>query len=307
MSIMVILCGLPTESPLDYISTALENLNKPFEVFCPTNLEEFYLYYEIINGKIEGEVSFSGLSVDLRDITGVYNRMVDFSLSPNYRNLDITSEKYLKLRSSTTTFLNWLSITNAKVLNHNKNMISNSSKPYQMMLIKNSGFRIPESCVTNQTEVIEKFRAVYTNVIYKSASGVRSIVKKLDGDIISSNINSCPVLFQECLVGINYRVHVIGNELFATKILSKAVDYRYATTEENCDLQAVFLPKNIEKKCINLSKNLNLPFCGIDLMKTKNNDWYCFEVNPSPGFTFYENQTKQPISKAVAKYLSNFN
>ena len=37
---------------------------------------------------------------------------------------------------------------------------------------------------------------------------------------------------------------------------------------------------------------------------TPENYVYCFEVNPSPAFSYYESQTGQPISCAVADYLS---
>jgi hypothetical protein len=30
----------------------------------------------------------------------------------------------------------------------------------------------------------------------------------------------------------------------------------------------------------------------------------CFEVNPSPGFSYYEGHTGQPISAAIARYLA---
>ena len=45
-------------------------------------------------------------------------------------------------------------------------------------------------------------------------------------------------------------------------------------------------------------------FAGIDLKITPENHVYCFEVNPSPAFSYYESQTGQAISTAVADYLS---
>ena len=44
-------------------------------------------------------------------------------------------------------------------------------------------------------------------------------------------------------------------------------------------------------------------FTGIDLKETPDGEYYCFEVNPSPGFLFYEQGTGQPISKALADLL----
>ena len=48
---------------------------------------------------------------------------------------------------------------------------------------------------------------------------------------------------------------------------------------------------------------LGLVLSGIDLRRTPAGDYYCFEVNPSPGFIFYERATGQPISEAVALLL----
>jgi glutathione synthase/RimK-type ligase-like ATP-grasp enzyme len=48
-----------------------------------------------------------------------------------------------------------------------------------------------------------------------------------------------------------------------------------------------------------------LPFAGIDLRRRGGDGaWVCFEVNPSPGFSFYESRTGQPIARAVARYLA---
>jgi glutathione synthase/RimK-type ligase-like ATP-grasp enzyme len=57
--------------------------------------------------------------------------------------------------------------------------------------------------------------------------------------------------------------------------------------------------------CVNLAAGLGLAFAGIDLKITPDHAGvYCFEVNPSPAFSYYESQTGQPISRAVADYLS---
>jgi glutathione synthase/RimK-type ligase-like ATP-grasp enzyme len=56
-------------------------------------------------------------------------------------------------------------------------------------------------------------------------------------------------------------------------------------------------------KVIALSASLGLAFTGIDLKLTAAGDVFCFEANPSPGFTYFEAATGQPIAAAVADYL----
>ncbi len=48
---------------------------------------------------------------------------------------------------------------------------------------------------------------------------------------------------------------------------------------------------------------MGLLVAGIDLRLTPDDEWYCFEVNPSPGFTFYEDAGGQPIAAAIAGLL----
>jgi glutathione synthase/RimK-type ligase-like ATP-grasp enzyme len=48
---------------------------------------------------------------------------------------------------------------------------------------------------------------------------------------------------------------------------------------------------------------LGLAFAGIDLKITPEKHVYCFEVNPSPAFSYYQSNTGQPIADAVAAYL----
>jgi hypothetical protein len=43
---------------------------------------------------------------------------------------------------------------------------------------------------------------------------------------------------------------------------------------------------------------------GIDLRRSAQGEWICFEVNPSPGFTFYDAEDDEPIARAVARLLT---
>jgi D-alanine-D-alanine ligase-like ATP-grasp enzyme len=49
---------------------------------------------------------------------------------------------------------------------------------------------------------------------------------------------------------------------------------------------------------------LGLLVAGIDMRCCADGRWVCFEVNPSPGFSFYEAATGQPIAAAIADLLA---
>jgi glutathione synthase/RimK-type ligase-like ATP-grasp enzyme len=143
-------------------------------------------------------------------------------------------------------------------------------------------------------------------VIYKSVSSVRSIVRRLaDEDLPRlESVAHCPTQFQEWVEGVDIRVHTVGEEVFATELVSDASDYRYASRSgDSLTARAIEIPPEIASACVALAKSVGLMVSGIDLRRTPDDRYYCFEMNPSPGFLFYERATGQPISAAVAKLL----
>jgi glutathione synthase/RimK-type ligase-like ATP-grasp enzyme len=186
-------------------------------------------------------------------------------------------------------------------------MGSNISKPYQAQWITRVGFHIPPTLVTNDPEAVRSFLEAHGKLIYKSTSSVRSIVQELDETRFKDLYRTryLPTQFQAFVPGVNIRVHVVGDTVFASEILSEALDYRYADRDgHEVSMVSMVLPTEIEARCRALSQALGLPLCGIDLKRTPSGSYYCFEVNPSPAYSYYEEQTGQPISFAIVNYLN---
>jgi glutathione synthase/RimK-type ligase-like ATP-grasp enzyme len=186
-------------------------------------------------------------------------------------------------------------------------MASNSSKPYQYAQIRSVGFAVPDTLITTSAEAASEFVAQHGSVIYKSVSGVRSIVGELrEGDIARlSEVRWRPTQLQERIAGVDVRVHVVGEELFACEVRSEAVDYRYAhLTGLSAQLTRSQLPDDGAGRCLALARATQLPLAGIDLRRTDEGEWYSFEINPSPGLTYYQNATGLPIDAAITKLLA---
>jgi glutathione synthase/RimK-type ligase-like ATP-grasp enzyme len=143
-------------------------------------------------------------------------------------------------------------------------------------------------------------------VIYKSLSGIRSIVRRVQPEQVARLplLRNGPAQFQSFIPGENVRVHTVGDQLFATRVHSETVDYRYASREgKNVEMEPTSLPPVVAESCLRLARELDLLLTGIDLKETPDGDYYCFEVNPCPGFLYYEKYTRQPISTALASLL----
>ncbi len=192
------------------------------------------------------------------------------------------------------------------VVNRVSAMGSNASKPFQQRLLAELGFAVPPTLVSNDPQEVLAFEAEQGPLIYKSASGVRSIVRELDAGAKRrlGLLRHCPTLFQKRLRGSNVRVHVVGQEVYATEIDAEAVDYRYASRQgADALLRPTTLEARTRERCLRASQILGLPLVGLDLMLADDGRTYCFEANPSPGYSFFEDATGQDISGALARLL----
>lgn len=304
---MILLCGIRSESPLEMVSDALTEMGIPYLFFNQRHFGTTKIEFEIFQGRITGMLKMESNHYPLESFTGVYTRLMDEQMLPEFRKLSANSPEKIRCRNLHDALLRWMEITPARVINRCGPMGSNSSKPFQAQLIVRLGFRVPKTLITNDPEMVRSFFREEGRLIYKSISGMRSIVKELSIDdlIRLDHIRWCPTQFQEYVEGVNVRVHIVSNEVFPTQILSEAIDYRYAGQQgSTAELTKVKLNNTVEEKCILLAKALNLPFAGIDLKIRPDGEVYCFEVNPSPGFSYYEKNTGQMISRAVARYLN---
>jgi glutathione synthase/RimK-type ligase-like ATP-grasp enzyme len=200
----------------------------------------------------------------------------------------------------------WSEITPAFVVNRCEAMASNSSKPYQLELIRDLGWSVPDTLITTDPDAARTFWGRHGEVVYKSVSGVRSRISRLRPEHLDRflDIASCPTQFQQYIAGTDVRVHVVGEEVFACEVVSAADDYRYAI-DDDPEVHACSLPQALEDKCRELASALRLPLAGIDLRRTRQDQWFCFEVNPSPAFTYYEGAAGQPIAHSIARLLAN--
>jgi glutathione synthase/RimK-type ligase-like ATP-grasp enzyme len=242
--------------------------------------------------------------VDLSNATGAYVRLLDYSQLPEF--LRGSPLERMRMEAWHAILNDWLEIADLEVMNRLRPSNSNMSKPYQAQLIARCGIETPKTLVTNQPEEVRAFISRHGRVVFKSISAHRSIVKELTPDLEErlDRLYCLPTQFQELIEGDDVRVHVVGEKLFATLIRSDVVDYRYAANDNGkAEYCAIKLPGNIEQKCFALSRHLGLPLCGIDFKHTDAGRYVCLEVNPSPAFSCFEEQTQQPVAEAIACYL----
>lgn len=303
---MILICGGLADEVTELVCARLEACGYPYRLLDLARFPDEYRFTaRWTDSGPEGSIATGNWRLDLDEITGVYARFLGPDDRPPQPGVDPDEARALRTEGD-LSLMALVEDLACPVVNRVNSGLSNNSKPYQALMISRTGFRVPTTLVTSDPGAVRAFLAEHGDVIFKSASGVRSIVRRVgDGEIARLDLlRDGPAQFQAFVPGRNVRVHTVGEQIFATAVESDAVDYRYAHLDgKTTRLEPVDLPPAVGEACLRLARTFDLLFAGIDLKQTPSGEFYCFEVNPSPGFLYYERHTGQPISTAVAELL----
>lgn len=293
---MILLYGDPDDPPLLAVARELAACGAEHYFF-----HDFQRLAVSVAGDVTGRFTCNSEDHALEKVTGVYLRP-----PRRFQSSLATEEPGDGVRSMTAAFHAWTEVTTARVANRYSTMATNTSKPYQLRLIAQAGFLVPPTIVTTSPDEVLRFWERHGEIVYKSASGIRSRVERFGINHLArlSAVTACPTQFQRWIEGVDVRVHVIGRKTFATEVAGETDDYRYPRGGPPPQMRAITLPPYVAARCIELAASMQLIVAGVDLRVDRQGCWYCFEINPSPAFTYYADETGQPVAVAVARFLA---
>ncbi|HXE72962.1 MAG TPA: alpha-L-glutamate ligase [Candidatus Nitrosotenuis sp.] len=298
---MILVLGPQDDPMVRAVYGRLEERGRP-ALFLPNHLLPGSVPFHFRLPGWQGAFELPEGPLPLGDISAVYHRLgfTDFQAGA-----DFTPEETRYVTGECLAALNGLLNTlPALVVNRPVASGSNASKPYQVALVERFGFRVPRTLVTNLPESARQFyESLGGEVVYKSISYSRSIVQRMKPEDLErlDTLRHCPVQLQERVEGTDVRVHVVGEAaVFASLIRTEASDYRY---DRSSEIEPWDLGPDLEERCRQATRALGLTLSGIDLRLSPEGEAWCFEVNPSPAFTWYEERTGQPITDALCDVL----
>jgi len=201
-----------------------------------------------------------------------------------------------------------LLFASCSVINRPSKAFSNYSKAYQLGLLAAVGFDVPRTLVTNIPEEALRFHEECEGrTIFKGASNVMSFAQVWKAEHFERVrlLPSCPTQFQEFVAGADYRVHIVGEEAFVTRLEASNEDYRRSALADGEQIKAepAELPYEVIERCIRLTHQLGLIVGGIDFKEAADGRLVALELNPYPQFTFYEGRSGQRITQAIVAHL----
>ena len=189
------------------------------------------------------------------------------------------------------------------------------SKPYQLFAAAKCGFKVPATLATNDVNHIHKnfpeflvIKSLDTVLLRDGKDCLFTYTSIMSGqDLTEIDVRTAPLLAQTFLKDkIDLRVTVIGEEIFAVRILTQGSgipgDWR-VIQKEMLEYEDIVLDDDTAQSCLQLTKELGLAFAAIDLIETPN-DVYFIEINPT-GEWGWLSTTERRIDLSIAAWLGN--
>lgn len=249
---------------------------------------------------------------DFEKLKGIYFRAPVFLRTQTKKEL--TLEEQLEKNQWSSFIRNLIIFRNSKWINNPVDVYRAENKMFQLCIAKECGLKIPETYVSNTSDLEIRSESNYmvksldTALFYDFKNNKEMFTYSnvvLGEEIKKYDLGQAPVFVQELLEPkIDCRITYINGKMFPIKIMKGDQnifgDWRFY--KEQLDYTPFELPFEIENSIKALMKRFNLNFGGIDLA-IANNDYYFIEVNPTGEWGWLEVKTNQKISMAIKEEL----
>ena len=191
------------------------------------------------------------------------------------------------------------------------------NKIIQLSVAKKLGFNVPRSLISTDAEAVERFFERWP-IVFKPLTSTPAgskgalLTTKIHRNRLSElclEASRCPGIFQEYIEKQSeWRINVFGTKVFAAELAASdtaglSADWRLAHWRQGA-LKPVVIPMHVEKACLRFTKHFGLHHAVFDVALDAEGNTFFLECNPSGQYTFVEDQTGQPLSRAMANLIS---
>ena len=236
-----------------------------------------------------------GQSIELQPDDAYFCRLIDLS------SQSTDPQKIRRWHALLSGLRAWLADIPGPVVNRGLAGAHNSSKPLHETILQELGFRVPESITGCDVDELRRFTRDGPTVS-KTVCGTRAqTIEITDADLEGFIPESGPIHLQRMVTGADARVHVVGDDIVAQRLSAGTVDYRRGGVMD--DLEVFGLPERIRDLVIVGTRHIGLAFAGWDFKIDNDEQYWCLEVNPMPGYSPYDLRCDGAITRALLRYL----
>lgn len=252
--------------------------------------------------------------IDFSDVNAIHIRCTSPNTLPSlpsvmnpvsyaeYRTAYVQEQAY---QAAIFGFFEQLKNLGKLVVNPLTRFIDHDSKTQFYEKIRAQGFAVPRSLTTNDPEEALAFIEQVGAVVVKPAVGVGStrVLTAHDMEQIRL-VKTCPVLFQELIVGHTVRVHIVGDRVvLALRIYSSGgVDSRTQTDH----FEYFKLPDEEEVRIVAANRFLGLHYAAWDIIVTDDFRYVYLDCNRGPYVMWIGPVFRKHVFKQLARFMVSY-
>lgn len=294
----------------DYVAIELEERSVDYLRLDRDLLHEYKVAWNIESGALFINKAGTKYQITSESLVSVYYRAPTYLRETFVRRK--TVEDQVKQSQWMSFYRNLSFFDKALWMNKPSSTFKAENKILQLKVAKEVGFKIPKTIVSNSSDYIE---SLGKNLIVKSLDTAIFDFGEQEAFVYTMPLTSeelkqeelslAPVIIQNNLSPkIDYRVTVVGREIFPVQILKsgKGVDGDWRLEKENVEYIPTELPEKICGMCRALLSILDLNFGAIDLA-LYDNEYFFIEVNPTGEWAWLVDAAGMKIYKSIANFL----
>ncbi len=311
---MILILSTQDDLATNRVIDWLQFYNKPFIRINPEDSISIKSI-TISNTDFEYILGVNGKEIKTSEITSYWYRRGEFNFEASLKNnnhVDLYLNRYLGQEMKSTKDFLYLILNNKKSIGNIQH--NDTNKLYNLLTAKQCGLKIPETLISSSKSQYSNINAKKT--ITKAISNgffnidkyaVGTLTKTIDKEEIQDSF--FPSLIQEHIEKkYELRIFYIKEQFYSTAIFSQQnkktkVDFRNYDTNKPNRVVPFKLPKKIQKKLKKLMSILDLNSGSIDIMVSKNDDYYFLEVNPIGQFRQVSYPGNYYLEQIIAKEL----
>ncbi|MGH3754573.1 MAG: ATP-grasp ribosomal peptide maturase [Pseudonocardiaceae bacterium] len=267
---------------------------------------------ELLEGRWSGQLWTLRRRLELDDVTGIYyRRPTTFEFHP-----DLSDDERRWAAIQARLGFGGLLASLDQWLNHPHHIGYAEYKPVQLRRAVACGFQVPRTLITNDPETAQKFVTKVGQAVYKpfggagasDDSGFRHVftTKVTASQCAEPNISRTMHIFQEWVPKqYEVRLTVVDSHFFATRIdaASEAAHVDWRSDYHSISYSVIETPCSVRSGVTMLLESLGLRFAALDFIVDPDDQWWFLECNPNGQWAWIEDETKLPISRALADAL----
>lgn len=175
------------------------------------------------------------------------------------------------------------------------------NKPYVLRLALEAGFEVADTCISNDVAAMDSL-CEQASWISKPVTGGSycTPLQASGGQGNGSGLLAYPQIVQRRLESPELRIFRVGDEWFAFRVISEALDYR---ASDETRLERTDPPSDLVERMAWLSDQLGLGFAAADFKTDPSRGKLQFlEINTNPMFAGFDQVARGAISDAMLRH-----